>query len=131
TLFGLVDRDDLLTGTGPSDDRRIDAEVGDLHLVDWLRLRRHDPLEARVPGLDHTGGHRHDARQRTLDLVVAGFGLALHLGGRAVDLDVLRERDRRQTEYLGDLLRDGPGVAIGRLGGRQHEVELGALDRGR
>ena len=35
-----------------------------------------------------------------------------------------------QAEHLGDLLGHGAGVAVGRLGGGEDEVELGALDGG-
>ena len=54
-------------------------EIGCGYLVDRLVLGRHDPLERRVARLDDTGGDTHDRGQRSLDLVVAGFGLALHL----------------------------------------------------
>src|SRR3954453_1919962 len=37
-LRGGADVDDLLPGAGPADDGGVDAEVGDLHLVDRLRL---------------------------------------------------------------------------------------------
>src|SRR3954465_7999990 len=50
-FLGLVGGADLLTGPGPADDPGVEAEVGDLHLVDRLRLRGHDPLEARVARL--------------------------------------------------------------------------------
>src|SRR3954451_23617871 len=78
---------DLLPGAGPAGG--VHAQVGGLDGVDRLVLRRHDPLEARVAGLHHAGGHRYDGGQRTLDLVVAGLGLALDLGGGAVEFDVL------------------------------------------
>src|SRR5262249_46071273 len=95
--LGGGDVDDLLTGARPPD--RLHAEVTGLHRVDGLVLGRHDPLEARVAGLDHTGRHRHDGRQRALDLVEAGLGLALHLEGGAVDLDMLGEHDRRPAQH--------------------------------
>src|SRR5262249_24329106 len=72
-----ADVHDLLPRTGPADLPRVEPEVGHGHLVDGLVLRRHDPLERRVAGFDHTGGHAHDRGQRCLDLVVAGLGLAL------------------------------------------------------
>ena len=34
------------------------TEIADPELVDRLALRRHDPLERGVAGLDHAGGHR-------------------------------------------------------------------------
>ena len=76
--------------------RGVDAQVGDRDLVDRLGLGGHDPLERRVAGLDHAGGHRDDRGQRALDVVVAGLGLALHLDGAAVDGDLLGEGHRRQ-----------------------------------
>ena len=107
-----------------------EAEVGGGDLVDRLVLRRHDPLERRVAGLDHTGGHAHDRGQRRLDDVVAGLGLALDRDLAVADLDVLGERQRRPAEQLGDLRRDRAGVAVGRLGRGEDEVDLaGALDR--
>ena len=127
---GVLDGDDLLAGAGPADLAGVDAEVGDLQLVDRLRLGRHDPLEGRVAGLDDTGGHRHDGRQRALDLVVAGLGLALDLDLAALDLDVLGEGDRRQAEERGDLLGHGAGVAVARLGGGEDQVGLDPLDGG-
>src|SRR4051812_26279116 len=54
-----LDADDLLAGAGPPDVSGIDAEIGDGDLVDRFALGRHDPLERRVPRLDHTGGDRH------------------------------------------------------------------------
>ena len=86
------------------------------HLVDRLVLRRHDPLERGIARLDDAGGHAHDRGQRALDLVVARFGLALHLHRAARDLDVLRERHRGQAEELGDLLGHRAGVPVGRFG---------------
>ena len=125
-----ADGHDLLAGTRPADLVGTEAEVGDGHLVDRLVLRRHDPLERGVAGLDHTGGHAHDRGQRRLDLVVAGLGLALDADLAVADLDVLGERERRPAEQLGDLGGDGAGVAVGRLGGGEHEVDVaGALDR--
>src|SRR4051812_28830676 len=52
----LFDGDDLLTGTGPTHGRGVEAQVGDLERVDRLRLGGHDPLEGGVAGLDHAGG---------------------------------------------------------------------------
>src|SRR3954466_10237286 len=52
-----TDVHDLLAGAGPADLTGVETEVGRGHLVDRLVLRRHDPLERGVPGLDHTGGH--------------------------------------------------------------------------
>ena len=125
-----ADRHDLLAGTGPADLVGAEAEVGDGHLVDRLVLRRHDPLERRVAGLDHTGGHAHDRGQRRLDHVVARLGLALDGDLAVADLHVLGERERRPAEQLGDLRRHRAGVAVGRLGGGDHEVDVaGALDR--
>src|SRR5690606_11154885 len=57
---GLVDGHDLLAGAGGAHGAGIDAEVGQRELVDRLRLGGHDALEARVAGLDHAGGHRHE-----------------------------------------------------------------------
>ena len=118
-----ADRRDLLAGAGPADLVGREAEVGDGHLVDRLVLRRHDPLERRVAGLDHTGGHAHDRGQRGLDLVEAGLGLALDGDLAVTHLHVLGERQRRPAEQLGDLPRDGAGVAVGRLGGGEHELD--------
>ena len=69
--------------------RGVEAQVGHGQVVDRLGLGRHDPLERRVAGLDHAGGHRDHGRQRALHLVVAGLGLALDLHGGAVDRDAL------------------------------------------
>src|SRR5437773_865302 len=63
-----ADRHDLLTGARPADLVGAQAEVARGHLVDRLVLRRHDPLERGVAGLDHTGGHAHHRGQRRLDL---------------------------------------------------------------
>src|SRR3954447_17272303 len=56
TLLGRRDGDDLLARAGEADGAGVDAEVGDLDLVDRLGLRRHDPLERRVAGLDDASG---------------------------------------------------------------------------
>src|SRR3954452_17033619 len=52
---GRRDLGDLLAGAGPADAVGGEAQVGRGHLVDLLVLRRHDPLERGVAGLDHTG----------------------------------------------------------------------------
>ncbi len=122
--------DDLLAGTGPADLVGGETEVGHLDLVDRLVLRRHDPLEGGVAGLDDTGSHAHDGRQRRLHDVVPGLGLALDRRLAVRDLDVLRERERRPAEELRDLRRDRAGVPVGRLGGGEHEVDAAdPLDR--
>src|SRR5579872_4393973 len=95
--LGLLDRGDLLARPALADAAGVDAEVGDLEGVDRLVLGGHDPLERRVAGLDHAGGHGDDRGERALDLVVAGLGLALDLDGLAVDLDVLGEGDGGQA----------------------------------
>ena len=115
---------------GPTDLTGVEAEVGDRHLVDGLVLRRHDPLERGVAGLDHTRGHADHRGQRGLDLVEALLGLALDGDLAVTDLDVLGEGERRPPEHLGDLRRDGAGVPVGRLGGGDHQVDAaGPLDR--
>ena len=109
----------------------VDAQVAQRELVDRLGLGGHDPLEAGVAGLDDAGGHRDERGQRRLDLVVAELGLALDLDlAVAVDLDLLGEGDRGEAEEGGDLLGDRAGVAVARLGGREHQVGLGPLDGG-
>src|SRR5262245_29897362 len=118
------DRGDLLTGARPADRTRVEPEVARGDGVDGLVLRRHDPLERRVARLDDPGGHAHDRGQRRLDDVVTVLGLALD-GDLAVgDLDVLRERERRPAEQLGDLTRDRARVTVGRL--RRGDEELDA-----
>src|SRR2546421_764181 len=125
-----LDRLDLLAGALPADLVLGQAEVGGLGVVDGLVLRRHDPLEGRVTRLDDAGGDADHGRERRLDDVVAGLGLPLDLHLAVGGLDVLRERERRPAQQLGDLLRDRAGVAVGRFGRREHEVHLaGTLDR--
>src|SRR5687768_15603944 len=47
-LFGRGHVGDLLAGAGLPDLAGVEAEVGDLQLLDRLALGGHDPLEARV-----------------------------------------------------------------------------------
>ena len=99
------------------------------HLVDRLVLRRHDPLERRVRGSTTPAVTLTTAGSDASTIVVAGLGLALDLDLAVGDLDVLRERERRPAEQLGDLRGDRAGVAVGRLGRGEHEVDVaGALD---
>src|SRR5438876_3594724 len=123
-----LDRLDLLAGALPADLVLGQPEVGGLGLVDGLVLGRHDPLEGRVPRLDDAGGDADDGGERRFDDVVAGLGLPLDLDLAVGGLDVLGEGERGPAEQLGDLLGHRAGVAVGRFGGREHEVHLaGAL----
>src|SRR5437763_1666579 len=125
-----LDRRDLLASALPADLVLGQPEVGGLGLVDGLVLGRHDPLEGRVPRLHDAGGDADHGGERRLDDVVAGLGLPLDLDLAVSGLDVLGERERGPAEQLGNLLRHRAGVAVGRFGGREHEVHLaGAFDR--
>src|SRR5579875_102865 len=128
-LLGGGHVDDLLAGTGEAHLAGIEPEIGHRQLVDGLGLGRHDPLEGGVAGLDDTGGDRHDGGQRGLHLVVAGLGLALDVHRAVGDRHLLGEGDRRHAEQLGHLHRRGAGVPVGGLGGGQHQVGVGPLDR--
>ena len=129
TSGGVGDRNDFLTGAGPTDRTGVDAKTTEVELVDRLGLGRHDALERRVAGLDHTSGHGDQCRQRALDLVVTGFGLALHLGSTAINGDRLRKGHRREIHQGGDLLRNGARVAVARLGRSEDQIGLLASDR--
>ena len=98
-----LDRHDLLASTGPPDLVVPEAEVGRGDLVDRLVLGRHDPLERGVARLHDAGGDADDRRERRLDGVVAGFGLALDGDLAVTDFHVLGEGERRPAEQLGDL----------------------------
>ncbi len=86
------------------------------------------PLNDGIARLDDTGGHGDQSRQRHLDLVIAGLGLALHVHLAVRNGHLLRKRHRRQPEDLGHLDRQRAGVAVGRFRGGDDQIGLGPLD---
>jgi len=105
------------------------SKVGGRHLLDLLGARRHDAFERRVARLSDRGGDRDQrGRRRLNDLVTVGR-LAVDLHRRAVDLDLLGERQLWKAEHLREHRRHHAGAAVVGLGRADHEVGPFLLDR--
>ena len=106
----------------------VDAEVGQAQRLDRLLLRRHDPLERRVPRLVDLLDHADHRGQRRLDGVVAVVGLPVDADLRAVGLHLAGERHLRHAEPLGQHRRQRAHPRVGGLRAEDHQVEPGALE---
>ena len=93
-------------------------------VLDRLLLGVHDPLEGRVAGLDHAGGDRDHGGQGGFDHVVSGRRLTVDRHLAFGYLDVVGIGQGRDVEQLGEHLGQDPGVAVGRLGAGDDQVEL-------
>src|SRR5262249_18715788 len=93
----------------------VDPGVGDAQHFDRLLLRRHDPLERRVPWLVDLLDHADHGGQRSRHLVVAVVCLPVDGDGRPVDLHLAGQGELGDAEALGQHRGDHAHPGVGRL----------------